>query len=191
MNYKWENCIPNCLWVLLKVAFMHLLYRRQYQGVSKQMRTELKFSILQCFITTSSLELARDKKTVVFTGKTKNTLWPVLLQFSFSLQSLNYRFLLKKYDGKARVFDFLCCEEKILTKTLPPFVWVKAIKKIKSKLLNHMCVTIKMNTVIYRLFCKNTYCIQGSYVHSLASTKLFLLCQPWWHFLAVLKSTIQ
>ena len=133
---------------------MHLLCRRKYQGVSKQMRTELKFSILQCFITTSLLELARDKKTVVFTGKTKNTLWPVLLQFFFSLQSLNYRFLLKKYDGKARVFDLLCCEEKtILTKTLPPFVWVKAIKKIKSKLLNHMCVTIKMNTVIYRLFC--------------------------------------
>ena len=185
MNYKWENCIPNCLWVLLKVAFMHLLNRRKYQGVSKQMRTELKFSILQCFITTSLLELARDKKTVVFTGKTKNTLWPVLLQFSFSLQSLNYRFLLKKYDGKARVFDLLCCEEKILTKTLPPFVWVKAIKKIKSKLLDYN-VTIKMNKVIYRLFCKNTYCIQGSYVHSLASTKLFLLCQPWWHFLAVL-----
>ena len=190
MNYKWEDGIPNCLRVLLKVAFMHLWCRRKYQGVSKQMRTELKFSILQCFITTSLLELARDKKTVVFTGKTKNTLWPVLLQFSFILQSLNYRFLLKKYGGKAKVFDLLCCEEKILTKTLPPLVWVKAIKKIKSKLLDYN-VTIKMNTVIYRLFCENTYCICESYVHSLASTKLFLLCQPWWHFLAVLKSTIQ
>ena len=130
------------------------------------------------------------QETVVFTGKTKNTLWPVLLQFSFILQSLNYRFLLKKYGGKATVFDLLCCEEKILTKTLPPLVWVKAIKKIKSKLLDYN-VTIKMNTVIYRLFCENTYYIYGSYVHSLASTKLFLLCQPWWHFLAVLKSTIQ
>ena len=159
MNYKWEDGIPNCLWVLLKVAFMHLWCRRKYQGVSKQMRTELNFSFLSCFITTSLLELARDKKTVVFTGQTINTLWPVLLQFFFSLQSLNYRFLLKKYDGKARVFDLLCCEEKtILTKTLPPFVWVKAIKKIKSKLLDYN-VTIKMNKAIYRMFCENTYCI--------------------------------
>ena len=98
------------------------------------------------------------QETVVFTGKTKNTLWPVLLQFSFSLQSLNYRFLLKKYGGKARVLELLCCDNKILTKTLPPFVWVKAIKKIKSKLLDYN-VTIKMNKVIYRLFCENTYCI--------------------------------
>ena len=94
-----------------------------------------------------------ETRKLVFTGKTKNTLWPVLLQFSFILQPLNYTFLLKKYGGKARVLELLCCDDKILTKTLPPFVWVKAIKKIKSKLLNHMCVTIKMNTVIYRLFC--------------------------------------
>ena len=98
------------------------------------------------------------QETVVFTGKTKNTLWPVLLQFSFSLQSLNYRFLLKKYGGKASALKNLCCDNKILTKTLPPFVWVKAIKKIKSKLLDYN-VTIKMNTVNYRLFCENTYCI--------------------------------
>ena len=99
-----------------------------------------------------------ETRKLVFTGKTKNTLWPVLLQFSFILQSLNYRFLLKKYGGKARVLELLCCDDKILTKTLPPFVWVKAIKKIKSKLLDYN-VTIKMNKVIYRMFCENTYFI--------------------------------
>ena len=142
------------------------------------------FPFYQALLQHHDLNLPETRK-LVFTGKTKNTLWPLLLQFSFILQSLNYRFLLKKYGGKASALKNLCCDDKILTKTLPPFVWVKAIKKIKSKLLDYN-VTIKMNKVIYRLFCENTYCIYGSYVHSLASTKLFLLCQPWWHFLAVL-----
>ena len=184
MNYKWEDGIPNCLRVLLKVAFMHLWCRRKYQGVSKQMRTELNFSFLSCFITTPWLELARDKKTSFHWQNEKHIMASFVAIF-FYLAVIKLHVLIENYGGKAKVLELVCCDDKILTKTLPPFVWVKAIKKIKSKLLDYN-VTIKMNKVIYRLFCENTYGIYGSYVHSLASTKLFLLCQPWWHFLAVL-----